>query len=197
MQKSEISYRIFKGVGPSRVVNMATGDVTVNIGHFDLQKGHLHFIFKFRYGSVERRMISIKKCEAKKPNAGERLYFRSKSHCVFIETYKGIKKQASEHKIDRFSLQASFDMIVPNVPLENITDYQDRFFTKEDLEEVLGRYVVSSKKVTNVTDKMIEEMTEAEDVDPSEIKARLIKAKQDMLNKIKNVDWEGPCSIST
>ena len=79
-------------------------------------------------------MVSMKKCETKKQNAGERLYFRSKTHCIFIETYKKIKKQASERKVDHFSLQASFDEIVPNVSLEKLTDYRDTFFTKEELE---------------------------------------------------------------
>jgi len=42
-------------------------------------------------------------------------YFQSQSHCIFIETFQGIRKKAFEIRVDHNAIQQSFEIVFLHV----------------------------------------------------------------------------------
>lgn len=130
----------------------------------------------------------LKKCDPKGLDKTAHCYFQSQSHCIFTEVFKGIKR-ASELKVDCVSMHQAFDTFLPDINLENLNNYCDNYFTKLDLDKVLGRYVISTEDVHEVMDRRIVKMTSVDRINAAEVKLTLVEVKA---KAMKNVNSETP-----
>lgn len=119
--------------------------------------GHLHFVFTLRYNCVERKHYTLKKCDKEK---GVEYYYQSQNQdcCILVQTFKGIRKPASERKLDNLSVMQPFSDFMPNINLQNLDTYKDKLILKNELQKAIGRDVVAVKDVEEVMDRFISEM---------------------------------------
>ena len=131
-------------------------EIILKASTLEAKKG-MHFLFTLRYNCIERKDMTLKKCENKEK--GAEYYFQRNSHCILVQTYKGIKKQASEHTTDNLAMPQSFNALLPQINLKDlVADYSNKFVSKDELEKVVGQDVISLKDVDDVMAKLINEM---------------------------------------
>ena len=75
-----------------------------------------------------------------------------------MQTFKGIRKPASEHKLDNLSVMQPFSDFLPNIDLQNLNSYKDKFISKNELQKAISWDVIAIEDVKEVMDRFISEM---------------------------------------
>ena len=157
------------------------------------KKAHEHYIFRLRYNSVYRQKNSLKKCDNKQDN----LVYSNMSYCIYVEHTSGISKRASVIKKEHLSVAVPFDDFLQGITTDNLKDYRDLIFRKDDLKNFLTPVVYpqagTDKGIEDVEDLMKKYMwrTPSEEaIKECEIQIKTMKKKMNDL-RLK-VDSETP-----
>ena len=138
----------------------------------------------------------LKKCENKEK--GTEFYFQSPTHCILVHTFKGIRKPASQRKVDNLPIMQGFTAILPTINLANLSEYKDKYIQKAELEKVLGRDVVSFRDADEVVDKIFNEIMSGASSDGTitftvtDLKCAIYEKKKELCMAKKNVKSETP-----
>ena len=88
------------------------------------------------------RRKEVLQCDKEK---GVEYYFQSPNHdyCILVQTFKGIQKSASEHKVNNLSVIRPFSDFPPDIDLQNLSAYKDKFILKDGLQKAIGWDVIA------------------------------------------------------
>jgi len=128
---------------------------------------YYHFNFTLRYNTIARKKTPMEKCDHK----AENLIYASHTHCIYIEQTKGIHKRASERKIECIASFAPFHSFFSNITIEDLPDYSNKLFKKNDLLRVLTPTVFSTKDIEEVMEDLMSNLiVDSSSVTPEGIK---------------------------
>ena len=73
-----------------------------------------------------------------------------------VQTFKGIKKQASERNIDNLASMQAFNTLLPDIELKDLAaEYINNFVREDELENVMSKDVTSVRDVDYVMENMM------------------------------------------
>ena len=150
---------------------------------------HQHFIYDLRYNLTSRREkgIEVKKCAKIKDS--ERL-FTGISHCIYVDRYTGIRKQASQKRF----LEVPFSTILPMEP-QKLMECRDIIFERKNIERALSRTVFSGIDITEMMLNLrinLSSLLTSSTCRPADVELALMKESEQIKSKSLLVDNEIP-----